>query len=76
MSYGSFLRQLSEKTYIKLPTLHKAFVTLKHLKSKGEQGFDINDYLNIQTIRKFTDGIKLYLFQNAMQKFEIGYNII
>lgn len=76
MSYGAFLRRLSEKTYIKLPTLHKAFVTLKHLKDKGEQGLDINDYLNIQTIRKFADGIKLYLFQNAMQKFEIGYNII
>lgn len=76
MSYGSFLRQLSEKTYIKLPTLHKAFVTLKHLKDEGKKGLDINDYLNIQTIRKFAYGIKLYLFQNAMQKFEIGYNII
>lgn len=76
MSYGSFLRQLSEKTYIKLPTLHKAFVTLKHLKDKDEQGLDINDYLNVQTIRKFTDGIRSYLLHNAMQKFEVSYNVI
>lgn len=76
MSYGSFLRQLSEKTYIKLPTLHKAFVTLKHLKDKDEQGLDINDYLNVQTIRKFADGIRSYLLHNAMQKFEVSYNVI
>lgn len=76
MSYGSFLRQLSEKTYIKLPTLHKAFVNLKQMQDKGEKGLDITNYLNIQTIRKLVDGIKLYIFQNAMQKFEIGYNII
>lgn len=76
MSYGAFLRRLSEKTYIKLPTLHKAFVNLKQLKDEGKKGLDISDYLNIQTIRKFADGIRLYLFQNAMQKFEIGYNII
>ena len=76
MNYGSFLRQLAEKTYIKLPTLHKAFVNLKQMQDKGEKGLDISNYLNIQTIRKLVEGIRLYIFQNAMQKFEIGYNII
>lgn len=69
MVYGNFLQQLSENAFIKISTLHKAFVALKN----SDNGLDISDYLNNQTIRKLTSGFRAYLFHNALQKLEVKY---
>lgn len=69
MVYGDFLQQLSENAFIKISTLHKAFFALKN----SENGLDISDYLNNQTIRKLTSGFRAYLFHNALQKLEVKY---
>ena len=69
MVYGDFLQQLSENAFIKISTLHKAFIALKN----SENGINISDYLNNQTIRKLTSGFRAYLFHNALQKLEIKY---
>ncbi|WP_426243766.1 type III restriction-modification system endonuclease [Psychrobacter sp. TWP2-1-2] len=72
MTYGNFLQQLSEKAFIKIATLHRAFVTIK----SSENRLDITDYLNNQTIRKLTSGFRAYLFHNALQKLEIKYKSV
>lgn len=69
MKYGEFLQQLSRKSFIKIATLHKAFVALKN----GSNKLDISEYLNIMTIRKITEGFKVYLMHSGLQKFEVGY---
>lgn len=72
MSYNDFLQKLSESAFIKMPTLHKSFIALKN----SENGIDISDYLNIQTIRMLTSGFRSYLLHNALQKLEIKYKCV
>jgi len=69
MSYREFLDRLSQQAFIKMSTLHKAFVGMK-----GE--VDITNYLNIQTIRKIKSGFSLFLLSNAFSKFQLGYELI
>lgn len=69
MTYKEFLNRLSQEAFIKLSTLHKAFVSVQGI-------IDITDYLNIQTIRKVKSGFSKYLLNNSFNKFGLGYNII
>ncbi|EGR0027618.1 type III restriction-modification system endonuclease [Vibrio cholerae] len=69
ISYAQFLEELSEISFIKRSTLHKAFIAVKDL-------FDIRDYLNNNTIRKINSDFNDYLLSNSFNKFSIGYNII
>jgi len=69
MNYREFLERLSQLAFIKISTLHKAFVELK-------DKVDITEYLNIQTIRKIKSGFSLFLLGNAFSKFQLGYEVI
>lgn len=69
MTYKEFLNRLSQEAFIKLSTLHKAFVSVQNT-------IDITGYLNIQTIRKIKSGFSKFLLNNSFNKFGLGYNII
>lgn len=69
MTYKEFLNRLSKEAFIKLSTLHRAFVSV-------QSTIDITDYLNIQTIRKVKSGFSKFLLNNSFNKFGLGYNII
>ena len=69
MSYQEFLERLSQMAFIKMSTLHKAFVEIK-------DNVDITEYLNIQTIRKIKSGFSLFLLNNAFSQFQLSYNVI
>lgn len=69
MSYREFLERLSQVAFIKITTLHKAFVGMRDT-------VDITEYLNVQTIRKIKSGFSLFLLNNAFNKFQLGYNVI
>ncbi|WOD09199.1 type III restriction-modification system endonuclease [Marinomonas sp. GJ51-6] len=66
MTYKDFLERLSQLAFIKLSTLHRAFISVK-------KELVITDYLNIQTIRKIKAGFSHFLLHNAFTKFELGY---
>jgi len=69
MSYREFLERLSQLAFIKISTLHRAFIEIKDV-------VDITDYLNIQTIRKIKSGFSSFLLNNAFTQFQLGYNVI
>ena len=69
MTYKDFLLELSCVLSVNMATLHGVFVTLK-------DRLDINDYLNMQTIRTVRMGFNQYLMDNAINNFSIGYNKI
>jgi len=69
MTYKEFLNRLSQDAFIKLSTLHKAFVGV-------QSTIDITEYLNIQTIRKIKSGFSKFLLNNSFNKFGLGYKII
>lgn len=69
MDYREFLERLSQLAFIKISTLHKAFVEMK-------DNIDITEYLNIQTIRKIKSGFSLFLLSNAFNKFQLDYKVI
>lgn len=69
MSYKAFLVELTSVINININTLHKVFINVK-------DKLDINQYRNIQTIRSVRSGFNKFLLDNAIDKFEIGYNKI
>ena len=69
MTYKEFLNRLSQEAFIKLSTLHKAFVSVQSI-------IDITDYLNIQTVRKIKSGFSKFLLNNSFNKFYLDYNFI
>ena len=69
MKYKEFLVELATVLKVNINTLHKAFYDLKDI-------FDINLYLNIQTIKTIRSGFNKYLLDSAISTFEIGYNKI
>ncbi|RRO11071.1 type III restriction-modification system endonuclease [Pectobacterium aquaticum] len=69
MTYKEFVNRLSQTSFIKPSTLHKAFVSVR-------ETITITDYLNIQTIRKIKSGFSKFLLHNSFNKFGIGYNFI
>lgn len=69
MKYSEFLIELATVLKVNINTLHKVFYELK-------DEFNINLYLNMQTIRTIRSGFNKYLLDNAITNFEIGYNKI
>lgn len=69
MKYNEFLIELATVLRININTLHQVFYELKN-------EFNINLYLNIQTIRTIRAGFNKYLLDNAIAKFNIKYNKI
>ena len=64
MEYDDFLKQLSQSLAINIKTLHKAFIDAK---------ININNFLNVSTMRILKQKFDMYLLYNAMGKFEIEY---
>jgi len=69
MTYKAFLIELATIININLNTIHKVLVELK-------EKLNINQYLNIQTIRSIKSGFNKFLLDNAISDFEVGYNTI
>lgn len=68
MTYTEFINELSDKAIINRHTLHSVFKELL------DMGFDINDYMSLETVRRLTSGFNKYLLDNAFSKYEIQYN--
>ena len=64
MKYSDFLKELSKSLNINLKTLHQSFI---------DSEIDINQYLNISTIRIIKGNFDNYLMYNAIDKFSIEY---
>ena len=64
MKYSDFLKQLSKSLNINLKTLHQSFLDSK---------IDINNYLNVGTIRTIKQNFDNFLMLNAIGKFSIEY---
>jgi len=64
MKYGDFIKQLSNSLNINIKTLHQSFV---------DSEIDINQFLNISTIRIIKQKFDSYLMYNAIDKFGIEY---
>jgi len=69
MTYKDFLLELASVLSVNMHTLHEVFVGLK-------AKLNINNYLNMQTIRTIRMGFNQYLMDNAINNFSIGYNKI
>ena len=69
MKYNEFLIELSTTLKININTLHKVFYKLRNK-------FDINLYLNMNTVRIIKSGFNQFLLDNAISNFGIGYNKI
>ncbi|MED3843301.1 type III restriction-modification system endonuclease [Geobacillus stearothermophilus] len=65
MRYDEFLIHLSRALNANIKTLHEAFV---------EADIDINQYLNVSTIRTLKHKFDNYLLKNAIAKFAIEYH--
>jgi len=64
MNYDDFIKQLSQSLNINIKTLHNAFI---------KANININDYLNVSTIRTLKQKFDIYLLYNAIDVFGIGY---
>jgi type III restriction enzyme len=64
MQYNDFIKQLSQSLHIHIKTLHSSFI---------DAGIDINNYLNVSTIRTLKQKFDMYLLYNAIDVFGIGY---
>lgn len=67
MNYDDFIKQLSQSLNINIKTLHGAFI---------DTGININEYLNISTIRTLKQKFDIYLLYNAIDVFGIGYQTV
>lgn len=67
MRYDEFLKHLSYALNINIKTLHESFI---------ESNININQYLNISTIRILKHKFDNYLLKNAITKFAIEYHKI
>ena len=64
MNYDDFIKQLSQSLNINIKTLHNALI---------KANININDYLNVSTIRTLKQKFDIYLLYNAIDVFGIGY---
>lgn len=69
MKYSEFLIELAMQLKVNINTLHKLFYELR-------SEVNINNYLNMQTIRTIRGGFNKYLLDHAISDFKIGYNKI
>jgi type III restriction enzyme len=67
MKYDVFLLELSKTISVNLKTLHQCFIDSK---------IEINDYLNISTIRVVKQNFDNYLMYKAFSKFQIEYQSV
>jgi type III restriction enzyme len=67
MKYDVFLLELSKTISVNLKTLHQCFIDSK---------IEINDYLNISTIRVVKQNFDNYLMYKAFSKFKIEYQSV
>lgn len=67
MKYKEFLMQLAIEINVNIKTLHSIFCELKDV-------FDITKFMNNQTIRVIKSGFNKYLLDNAIDKFDVGYD--
>jgi len=67
MSYHSFLKELAKEISANPKTLHSVF------KEILKNGFNINNYLNVSTIRMFKQGFNNFLLYKSINKFKIAY---
>jgi len=66
MSYKEFIMELAKTIGVNVTTLHQVFKEVK-------EEFNINNYLNLSTIRVIKQEFNNYLFFNAINKFGIAY---
>ncbi len=64
MKYSDFLKELSKTIHINLHTLHQSF---------SNSTININEYLNVITIRSIKQEFDTYLMLHAIDKFSIEY---
>jgi type III restriction enzyme len=64
MNYDDFLKQLAIMLNINIKTTHKSFI---------ESDIDVNQFLNVSTIRLIKKKFDNYLMYNAIDKFGIEY---
>lgn len=64
MKYSDFLKELSKRMNINIKTLHQSLV---------DSQIDINQYLNLASIRLMQQNFEVYLMANAFDKFSIEY---
>lgn len=69
MKYREFLIELATTLKITINTLHRVFYDL-------QTQVNINNYLNMQTIRTLRGGFNKYLLDHAFADFKIGYKKI
>ncbi|ELA09611.1 type III restriction-modification system StyLTI enzyme res [Moraxella macacae 0408225] len=67
LNYREFLLKLSQTTFIKMPTLHQAFVAI-------QDTLNIANYLNERTIHAIQSGFDRWLLLNSFNAFEVSYN--
>ena len=64
MNYNDFLKQLSSSLNINIKTLHQSFI---------DSQININQYLNVSTIRTIKQKFDNYLMYKSFEKFGIEY---
>ncbi len=69
MTYHKFLKELAKAMKANPRTLHEVFKTLK-------SDFDINNFLNMTTVRAIKQGFDNFLLYKSIDKFGIAYQKI
>lgn len=71
LMYGSFLKHVAKDSGLNIETIHKTFIDLKN-----EYNININDYLNMETVRVLKQAFNEYLIMNVNVEYKIEYNSI
>ena len=69
MTYRDFLEKLAQSTLIRQDTLHCAFYAVRDC-------FEVEKYLNFQTIRAIKVGFSRWLLLHSFHEFQIAYQSI
>jgi type III restriction enzyme len=69
MTYHKFLKELAKAMKANPKTLHEVFKALK-------DNFDINNYLNMTTVRAIKQGFDNFMLYKSIDKFGIAYQKI
>lgn len=67
MNYDEFIKQLSQSLNVNMKTIHQSFI---------ETWIDINNYLNVSTIRTLKQKFDMYLLYNAIDVFGVWYQTV
>ena len=69
MTYRDFLEKLAQSTLIRQDTLHRAFYAVRDC-------FEVEKYLNFQTVRAIKAGFSRWLLLHSFHEFQIAYQSI